>query len=64
MGTDQVRRCMLGADSRSLTEVIVPYRLRRPRQLLCMSAQRLPLITLFGRPGLKEAMSWSGHELS
>ncbi|MBM6549315.1 reverse transcriptase family protein [Streptococcus dysgalactiae subsp. equisimilis] len=47
----EVRRRVLGMDSRALSEVISLHRLRWLGHVLRMSAQRLPLRALFALPG-------------
>ena len=51
MSNDEVRRRVLGTDSRPLTEVIALHRLRWLGHVLRMPAHRLPLRALFARAG-------------
>ena len=51
MSNDEVRRRVLGAESRPLTEVIALHRLRWLGHVLRMPAHRVPIRALFARAG-------------
>ena len=51
MSNDEVRRRVLGADSRPLSELISLYRLRWLSHVLRMPARRLPQRALLALPG-------------
>ncbi|WP_432422665.1 reverse transcriptase domain-containing protein [Streptococcus dysgalactiae] len=51
VSNDEVRRRVLGIDSRPLTEVITAHRLRWLGHVLRMPAHRLPYRSLFATPG-------------